>query len=90
MLAHGVKCSVGDQLHLKGEICQTTYDLIGFVYLEVEKKELWCVDAKPVADIAVMTSAEFTGERIPLSMRGLFTFCGRRRISSILWTRRRA
>ncbi len=71
MLAHGAKCSVGDQLHPEGEICQTTYDLIGSVYGEVEKKEPWCVDASPVVDIAVMTPEEFTGERIPLSMSGL-------------------
>lgn len=70
MLAHGAKCSVGDQLHPEGEICQTTYDLIGSVYSEVERKEPWCVDAKPIVDIAVMTTEEFTGERIPMSMSG--------------------
>jgi len=70
MLAHGAKCSVGDQLHPEGEICQTTYGLIGSVYSEVEKKEPWCVDATPIVDIAVMTTEEFTGERIPLPMSG--------------------
>ena len=70
MLAHGAKCSVGDQLHPEGEICQTTYGLIGSVYSEVKKKEPWCVDATAVVDIAVMTTEEFTGERIPLSMSG--------------------
>jgi hypothetical protein len=70
MLAHGAKCSVGDQLHPEGEICKTTYNLIGSVYAEVEKKEPWCVDAVPVVDIAVLTSEESTGERIPLSMSG--------------------
>jgi hypothetical protein len=70
MLAHGAKCSVGDQLHPEGEICKTTYDLIGSVYSEVEKKEPWCVDATPLVDIAVMTTEEFSGERIPLPMSG--------------------
>ena len=42
MLAMTSKCSIGDQLHPDGKICQTTYDLIGPVYAEVEKKEPWC------------------------------------------------
>lgn len=71
MLAHGAKCSVGDQLHPEGEICQTTYDLIGSVYSEVEKKEPWCEGAQPVVDIAVLSTEEFTGERIPLAMSGV-------------------
>ncbi len=70
MLAHGAKCSVGDQLHPEGEICETTYDLIGSVYSEVAKKEPWCIDAKPVVDIAVMTTEEFSGDRVPLPMSG--------------------
>lgn len=65
MLAMGAQCSIGDQLHPDGEICQTTYDLIGGVYAEVEAKEPWCVDAVQVAQIAVMTPEEWTGERIP-------------------------
>ncbi|HNT33843.1 MAG TPA: beta-galactosidase, partial [bacterium] len=36
MLALNAKCSVGDQLHPSGKICQATYDLIGSVYGEVE------------------------------------------------------
>lgn len=70
MLAQGAKCSVGDQLLPHGEICQATYDLIGAVYAEVEKKEAWCVDALPQVDIAVVTTEEFTGERIPLPVAG--------------------
>lgn len=70
MLAHGAKCSVGDQLPPHGEICQTTYNLIGSVYSEVEKKEPWCVDAVPQVDIALMTTEEFTGERIPTPVAG--------------------
>ncbi|MDA0710472.1 MAG: beta-galactosidase trimerization domain-containing protein, partial [bacterium] len=70
MLAHGAKCSVGDQLLPHGEICQTTYNLIGSVYSEVEKKEPWCVDAVPQVDIALMSTEEFTGERIPIPVAG--------------------
>ena len=70
MLAHGAKCSVGDQLHPDGEICETTYDLIGPVFQEVERKEPWCSGVKPVVDIGVLSPEEFTDERIPLSSAG--------------------
>jgi len=63
MLALGAKCSIGDQLHPTGKICQTTYNLIGSVYSEVEKKEIWCKDAKPIVDIGVFTPEEFTVAR---------------------------
>ena len=70
MLAQGAKCSVGDQLPPHGEICQTTYNLIGSVYAEVEKKEPWCRNAIPLVDIAVVSTEEFTGERIPTPVAG--------------------
>jgi len=70
MLALNAKCSVGDQLPPSGKICQTTYELIGSVYCEVEKKEPWCVNAVPLSDIGVLTPEEFLGEVTP-SLRGL-------------------
>lgn len=73
MLALGAKCSVGDQLHPRGKICQTTYELIGSVYREVEKKEKWCRGAKPVTELGVLTPEQFTiGSRtaIPPSIFG--------------------
>ena len=39
MLANGSKCSVGDQLHPDGELDESTYELIGKAYAEVEQKE---------------------------------------------------
>jgi len=65
MLAYGAKCSVGDQLAPDGKICPHVYDLIGKVYMEVERKEPWCVKAKPVVDIGLFTTEEVTGERVP-------------------------
>jgi hypothetical protein len=59
MLALGAKCSIGDQLHPSGRLSQPTYDLIGEVYAEVERKEPWCEDARPVTDIGVFTPDEF-------------------------------
>lgn len=54
MLAHGARCSVGDQLHPRGTLDAGVYDLIGSVYRHVEACESWCRDAQPVADIAVI------------------------------------
>ena len=61
MLALNAKCSIGDQLHPEGEICQTTYGLIGAVYAEVEKKEPWCRGGRPLSEIGVLTPEEFSG-----------------------------
>ena len=69
-LALGSKCCVGDQLHPNGAIDPTTYDLIGSVYEEVEKKEPWCMRAKPVAEIAVFTPEEFIEDKTPPAAQG--------------------
>ena len=65
MLALGARCSVGDQLHPSGKIDAPTYDLIGSVYREVERKEPWCRGARAVSDLAVFTPEEFIGGRTP-------------------------
>jgi len=70
MLALGAKCCVGDQLHPSGRIDPVTYELIGSVYAEVEKKEPWCRRARAVPDIAVMTPEEFVGGRTPPAAKG--------------------
>jgi hypothetical protein len=72
MLALNAKCSIGDQLLPNGKIDAATYALIGEVYTEVEKREPWCVGAKPVCDIALMTTEEFVlhGDRNPSSVLG--------------------
>ena len=54
MLATGAKCSVGDQLHPRGKLDATTYDLIGHVYRQVESVEPWCEDAEGLAEIGVL------------------------------------
>jgi len=57
MLANNSKCSIGDQMHPDGELDQTTYELIGAAYAEVERKEPWCRDARSLAEIAVLAEA---------------------------------
>ncbi len=59
MLAQGALCNIGDQLEPSGRLSAPMYDLIGSVYSEVEKKEPWCRDARPLADIGVFTPEEF-------------------------------
>ncbi len=58
-LAQGAGCSIGDQLHPSGEMNESTYDLIGAAYAEVEKKEAWCRGAETLADIAVLSVEAF-------------------------------
>ncbi|MCK5801838.1 MAG: beta-galactosidase [Lentisphaeria bacterium] len=57
MLAFGSKCSVGDQLHPNGQLDESTYELIGRAYAEVEAKEAWCDKVENVADIGLLSSA---------------------------------
>lgn len=61
MLALNGKCSIGDQLHPGGRIDPYTYELIGSVYSEIEKKEPWCIGARPITEIGVLTPEEFSG-----------------------------
>lgn len=63
-LAHGAKCSIGDQLHPSGQMDEATYALIGAAYAEVEAKEPWCRNTSSVADIAVL-SLEAAREACP-------------------------
>lgn len=58
MLAHGARCSVGDQLHPRGQLDPAVYELIGKAYQHVEECEPWCEDADPVTDIAVLRPLE--------------------------------
>jgi len=71
MLACNAKCSVGDQLHPSGVLDVSTYRLIGEAYREVASKEEWCVNARAVSDIAVLSSeAEKRGMRDSLPDEG--------------------
>jgi hypothetical protein len=64
MLALGAKCSIGDQLHPLGKIDPHVYELIGSVFREVEKKEPWCRNSKPLTEIGVLTPEEYFGADI--------------------------
>jgi hypothetical protein len=69
MLAHTAKCSIGDQLHPSGKLDAATYELIGAVYAQVEKKEPWCRGTRPLVDIGVFSPEEFVvGRNNPTAM----------------------
>lgn len=55
-LALGGRFNVGDQCHPSGELDEATYRLIGTAFAEVEPKEEYCVGAKNLADIALLTT----------------------------------
>lgn len=54
-IAMGGGCSIGDQMHPEGKLNESTFELIGKAYSEIEKLEPWCKGAKYVADIAVLS-----------------------------------
>ena len=66
IIASGGTCCIGDQLHPSGRVCDETYKLIGSVYGQVERLEPWCVDAKPVTELAVL-SPESCGFAKPIA-----------------------
>ena len=73
MIAMGSGAFVGDQLPPDGQIEEHVYDLIGNVYRQVEAKEPWCVGARALSDIAVMTPEEYA----PVDSRGMQpSICG--------------
>ena len=63
MLALNAKCGIGDQLHPRGRLCPHVYELVGSVYSQVKAKEPWCVGARAVTQIGVLTPEEFAPDR---------------------------
>ncbi len=58
MVAHGAQCSIGDQLHPRGQLDKGTYQLIGKAYKRLAEREEWLDDAKPVTQIGVLLTEE--------------------------------
>lgn len=71
-LAHGAKCSIGDQMYPDGSLQEATYDLIGSVYQEVEKLEKYNEGSEAVTQIAVLHPGivEKSIEKVDLSLAG--------------------
>ena len=64
MLAHGARCSVGDQLHPNGAMNMDTYGRLGAAYAEVKAKEPWCRGARPVSEVAVLSMEALLHHRL--------------------------
>ena len=58
MLAQNSKCSIGDQMHPCGKLDETTWDLIGSAYKEVEEKEQFCASAECAATTVILANSE--------------------------------
>lgn len=59
MVAMGVKCLVGDQLHPDGSINPDTYASIAPAYERIEKLEPYLEGARQISDVAILTSEYF-------------------------------
>jgi len=59
MVAMGVKCLVGDQLHPDGSINPDTYASIAPAYARIEKLEPYLEGARQVSDVAILTAEYF-------------------------------
>lgn len=53
-LAHGAKCSIGDQMYPDGTLQLATYELIGSVYRQVEKLEKYNDNSQALTEIAIV------------------------------------
>ena len=53
MIAHGARCSIGDQLHPRGRLDRGAYELIGKAYERIAEREPWLDGAVPVTQIGL-------------------------------------
>jgi hypothetical protein len=58
IVSAGGRISVGDQLHPNGRLDPAVYRLLAGAYERIEQLEPWLVDAKPVAEIALLTTSQ--------------------------------
>lgn len=71
-LAHGGKCSIGDQMYPDGTLQKTTYALIGHVYRQVKKMESYNLDSQALTEIAILHPGLVANskEKVDLSLAG--------------------
>lgn len=60
MLAAGGGCSIGDQMHPRGELEPLVYNRIGKTYAAVAAREPWCRDAQAVTEAAILVDDDLT------------------------------
>jgi hypothetical protein len=64
MVARGVGCGIGDQLHPRGRLDAATYKLIGSVYRQIEDLEPWIKNTEPVTEIGIVIASGTSPEGI--------------------------
>jgi hypothetical protein len=57
MLAHGARCSIGDQMHPRGTLDPVAWKLMGRVYGYAEACQPWCEDATSAAEIGLLRNS---------------------------------
>jgi len=67
MIASGVKCCVGDQMHPSGQLDPAVYRMIGEVYQNIKDREPWCVQSRKVAEIGVITANRELAHRFEMN-----------------------
>jgi hypothetical protein len=56
IVANGVRCDIGDQMHPNGRLDPAVYHVIGEVYRHLEQLEPYLDQAAPVSEAALLTS----------------------------------
>ena len=71
MVAFGMACGVGDQLHPTGAMEPATYDLIGGTFAKVQEVEAYAYPSAPLDEIGVvLPTAPATGELFERTLTG--------------------
>ena len=58
MIAHGARCSIGDQLHPRGTLDRGAYEIIGRAYERIAARQPWLEGAQVQSQVAVYQPAE--------------------------------
>ena len=58
MVAHGARCSIGDQMHPRGTLDKGAYQLIGQIYQRIAQREPWLEGATSHTQVAVLQAEE--------------------------------
>lgn len=71
-LAHGAKCSIGDQMYPDGTLQPATYELIGSVYQQVQQLEGYNDRSQALTEIAILHPGVIveSKEKVDLSLAG--------------------
>ena len=75
-VANGMRPTVGDHFHPRGDINQPMFDLIKGIYGRLQKLEPWIDGARPVTELAVIFPEDNFNFGIPESSNGILAAYG--------------